>query len=184
MNLNLSENAQGADNQQERLQSISTELGHYLAGFADGEGSFNISVIRRKSDYQRGWKIAASFNVSQRSSQIPELFQQALGCGTIRFRRDGVCYFEIRNIVDLNTTVRHFFERFPLLSDRQSGRFHLLMEAVAIMTRREHRTEAGLKALLQIREMMISNRPRKYQITDVLAKSSETIRQAHASEMI
>ena len=184
MSLNLSENATGADNQQERLQPIPIELGHYLAGFADGEGSFNISVIRRKADYQRGWKIVASFNVSQKSSQIPLLIQRTLGCGTIRFRKDGVCYFEVRTMKDLNTSVRWFFERFPLLSDRQSTRFRLLMEAVAIMAEGRHLTEAGLIDVLYIRELMINTRKRKYEIADVLAKSSETIRQDPVRDMI
>ena len=168
MNSSLSDNATDADNQQERLQYIPIELGHYLAGFADGEGSFNISMIKRNSDYQRGWKISASFNVSQKDSQIPLLFQKTLECGTIRFRRDGVCYFEVRNATDLNSSVRSFFERFPLLSDRQSNRFHLLMKAVEIMAQGQHRSEEGLEAILQLRELMVSNRKRKYKLTDVL----------------
>jgi len=89
----MTENATGADNQQERLQYISDDLGNYLSGFADGEGSFNISVIRWKLDYRSGWKIVASFNISQREDTIPKLFQKTLQCGTIRYRQDGVCYF-------------------------------------------------------------------------------------------
>ena len=42
----MTENASGAENQQERLQPIPIELGHYLSGFADGEGSFNGSKNR------------------------------------------------------------------------------------------------------------------------------------------
>ena len=164
----MSENASGADNQQERLQYIPDKLGHYLSGFADGEGSFNISVIKRNSDYQVGWKISVSFNISQKDPQIPLLFQQTLGCGTIRFRRDGVCYFEVRTLADLNISVRAFFARFPLLSDRQASRFHHLMEAVALMTEGKHRGKEGLEQLLRIRESMISNRKRKYSMTDVL----------------
>ena len=51
---NLTKNASGAVNQQERpqeewLNKIPDELGYYLAGFVDGEGSFNVS-LRQKSD--------------------------------------------------------------------------------------------------------------------------------------
>ena len=164
----MSENATGADNQQERLQHISEELGHYLAGFADGEGSFNISVIRRPSDYRNGWKLVASFNVTQREPTILKLFQEVLGCGTIRFRKDGVCYFEVRKIADINKIVREFFTRFPLRSQRQAQRLQLLLDAVAIIARGEHLTQEGLNKVLSIRELMISNRKRKYNITDVL----------------
>ncbi len=163
-----SDNRVRADNQQERLQHIKPELGHYLAGFADGEGSFNISVVKRQSDYQSGWKIVASFNISQRDSTIPLLFQQVLGCGTIRFRKDGVCYFEVRRITDINQTVREFFARFPLRSERQARRLELLLEAVALLDAGAHRHEDGMQKILQVRELMTSNRHRKYSITDVV----------------
>jgi hypothetical protein len=163
-----SENQIRADNQQERLQHIGPELGHYLAGFADGEGSFNISVVKRQSDYQSGWKIVASFNISQRDSTIPLLFQQVLGCGTIRFRKDGVCYFEVRRLNDINETVRAFFAKFPLRSERQAQRLKLLLQATALLGERAHHNEAGMQEVLKIRELMTTNRPRKYSITDVV----------------
>jgi hypothetical protein len=167
-NMRLSENATGADNQQERLQHISDDLGHYLSGFADGEGSFNISVVRRKSDYRYGWKIVASFNISQREATIPKLFQETLQCGTIRYRRDGVCYFEVRTMIDIHETVREFFARFPLRSERQASRLQLLLQVVDLLVRGEHLTPQGLEAVLIIREQMVSNRIRKYTMTDVL----------------
>lgn len=179
-----SENQTRADNQQERLQYVSNDLGHYLSGFADGEGSFNISVVRRTSDYRFGWKIVASFNISQREATIPKLFQKTLQCGTIRYRRDGVCYFEVRNMIDVHETVRNFFTQFPLRSDRQALRLQLLLQAVELLVGRKHLSPYGLEAILEIREQMICNRKRTYQMADVLAESSETIRQAHVSEMI
>ena len=164
----MTENASGAENQQERLQSIPIELGHYLSGFADGEGSFNVSVVQRKEDYRNKWKIVVSFNISQRDSQIPILFRQALGCGTIRYRKDGVCYFEVRIPNDLHTLVREFFARFPLLSDRQSMRLYYLLEIVDIMMAGEHTKMDGIRAILDIREKMVVSRRRKYSIADVL----------------
>lgn len=164
----MSENASGADNQQERLQHISEDIGNYLSGFADGEGSFNISVIRRPSDYRNGWKLVASFNISQKEPTIPLLFQEILGCGTIRFRKDGVCYFEVRKIADINEVVRVFFTRFPLRSERQAYRLQLLLQAITIIAKGEHLNRVGLKRILDIRELMLSNRQRKYKIADVL----------------
>lgn len=164
----LSDNAPGADNQQERLLHISNDLGHYLSGFADGEGSFNISVIRRNSDYQTGWKLVASFNISQREATVPKLFKETLQCGTIRYRRDGVCYFEVRKMTDINEAVRDFFTQFPLRSARQTLRLQLLLRATSLMVRGEHLTLKGLESVLAIREQMVSNRKRTYQMADVL----------------
>ena len=164
----LSENVSDADNQQERLQFISDDVGHYLSGFADGEGSFNISIIKRNNDYRNNWKIVASFNISQRDATIPKLFKETLKCGTIRYRRDGVCYFEVRKIDDLNIIVRNFFERFPLRSKRQTLRMQLLMQAVELISKGDHLNTNGLKQVLSIREKMISNRKRTYTMADVL----------------
>jgi len=164
----MTDNAIGADNQQERLQYISDELGHYLSGFADGEGSFNISVVRRKLDYKSGWKIVASFNISQREATIPKLFQETLQCGTIRYRQDGVCYFEIRRITDINETVREFFTRFPLRSERQALRLQLLLQSTELLAHGEHLKPQGFEKVLEIRQLMTSNRKRKYNLTDVL----------------
>jgi hypothetical protein len=54
-----SENPSGADNQQERpspsgwLDAIPHDFGHYIAGFVDGEESFNVP-IRRERDRGAG----------------------------------------------------------------------------------------------------------------------------------
>ncbi len=75
-----SENPTGADNQQERpspsdwLDAIPHDLGHYIAGFVDGEGSFNVP-IRRERDRGLPWRVSLSFNVSQLGSEAPVLLQ-------------------------------------------------------------------------------------------------------------
>jgi hypothetical protein len=49
-----SENPSGADNQQERpcssnwLDRIPSDLGNWVAGFVDGEGSFNVPIRRER----------------------------------------------------------------------------------------------------------------------------------------
>jgi hypothetical protein len=49
-----SDNPSGADNQQERsgssawLDRIPHDLGHWVAGFVDGEGSFNVPIRRER----------------------------------------------------------------------------------------------------------------------------------------
>lgn len=164
----MTDNAIGADNQQERLQHIPNDLGSYLSGFADGEGSFNISMVRRSSDYKNGWKVVASFNISQLDPKIPKIFQQVLECGTIRFRRDGVCYFEVRTITDINGKVCDFFATFPLRSKRQAYRLQLLLQAAELIACGQHLTSEGLREVLKIRDSMVSNRKRKYETADVL----------------
>jgi hypothetical protein len=95
-----SDNPSGADNQQERpsspawLDAIPPDLGHYVAGFVDGEGSFNVP-IRRERDRGLPFRVSLSFNVSQIGPEAPELLRSVFEVGTVRGRGDGVFYFEV-----------------------------------------------------------------------------------------
>ena len=71
-----------------KVGRIRPDIGYYLAGFTDGEGSFNVSFRPRK-DYGIPWKVSLCFNISQRDPVILSLFKKHLECGTMRQRRDG-----------------------------------------------------------------------------------------------
>src|SRR5947207_1268445 len=114
-----SDNPSGADNQQERpsstswLDRIPFDVGHYVAGFVDGEGSFNVP-IRRSGDRGLPWRVSLSFNVSQLGAEAPRFLHEVFGVGTVRGRGDGVFYYEVTRPADLEDRVFQFFERFPL----------------------------------------------------------------------
>src|SRR6267378_7790551 len=74
------------------VEAVTETLGQYLAGFANGEGSFNLS-FRPRGDYRQPWKISLCFNVSQRDPTGLMLLNQHLRCGTMRQREDGVWYY-------------------------------------------------------------------------------------------
>ena len=80
-----------------RFDNIPPKVGHYLAGFADGEGSFNV-VFRPRKDYRIPWKVSLCFNISQKDKVILALYKRYLQCGTLRGRPDGVWYFEVNNL--------------------------------------------------------------------------------------
>src|SRR5947208_14725832 len=93
---------------------VPSNIGHYLAGFADGEGSFNVS-FRPRDDYRVPWKVSLCFNISQRDEVILSKFKRHLGCGTMRQRRDGVWYFEGNNLTAILENVIRFFDHIGLL---------------------------------------------------------------------
>ena len=72
--------------EQQSLKQIPNHIGWYLSGFADGEGSFNVS-LKKDSEYQVHWHIEPSFNVSQKDVTILALMKRYLGVGTIRRQR-------------------------------------------------------------------------------------------------
>lgn len=190
-----SDNPCGADNQQERLPEMTSydpkkvppAIGHYLAGFADGEGSFNVA-FRRRHDYEMPWKVSLCFNVSQRDKVILALFKRHLKCGTLRSRSDGVWYYEVNN---LNAVVEHvipFFDRFRFLSAKKKRDFAKFKQLASLVTDGNHLNEEGIRAILEIRKDMNDGGAgrRKYSDAEILkaferGESSETIRQAERS---
>ena len=163
------------------VEQIPLDIGYYLAGFADGEGSFNVS-FRRGPDYKGvPWKISLCFNVSQRDEEILRVFQHQLGCGTMRTRPDGVWYFEVNDFESITSRVIPFFMRFGFLSAKKRRDFRKFTEIAALIKEGSHRTSQGVQEILRIRRDMNDGgaKRRKYAdgiILDQLRESSETTR--------
>lgn len=151
------------------LNEIDPRFGHYIAGFTDGEGSFNISVVKRK-DYVGEWKIVASFNISQRDRVILAFIKNIFGCGTLRERSDGVVYYEVTNVNALNDKVIPFFNRFNFLSANKKKNFSIFTKVIELMNRKEHLNPKGLRQILELRETLNEGRgrKRKYNLVDVI----------------
>ena len=163
-----------------RILRVPVEIGYYLAGFADGEGSFNVS-FRPRPDYQVPWKVSVSFNVSQKDRVILALFKRYLGCGTLRGRPDGVWYFEVTNLNAVTENVIPFFDRFRFLSAKKKRDFSKFKQVVDLMQKGSHLTSDGIRQILHIRSDMNDGGKRRYTHEEILAtliESSETTRQA------
>lgn len=104
------------------VKRIPPRIGYYLAGFTDGEGSFNVT-FRRRQDYRMPWKVSLCFNVSNRDKVILALFKRYLQCGTLRQREDGIWYYEVNNFNAIRDHVIPFFEQFRFLSAKKKRDF-------------------------------------------------------------
>lgn len=163
------------------VQRIPSKIGWYLAGFADGEGSFNVS-FRRRSDYSFPWKISLCFNISQRDPVILSLYKRHLECGTMRQRRDGVWYYEVNNLSAIRQNVIPFFGRFGFLSAQKKRDFAKFVRLTAIIENGEHLGRDGVEEILAIRRDMNDGGKRTYSDEQIMARieaweSSETTRQ-------
>jgi len=163
---------------------IPQRIGHYLAGFADGEGSFNVS-FRRRADYAMPWKVSLCFNVSQRDKTVLVLFQRYLECGTFRQRLDGVWYYEVNTFIAIVDHVIPFFDAFGFLSSKKQRDFAKFKQLAALIAGGRHLQKEGIDEILEIRRDMNDGGAmrRKYSDDDVLKlfevrESSETARQA------
>lgn len=146
------------------LKKIKPEHGHYIAGFTDGEGSFNVSV-KKRSDYKDKWKLTASFNISQRDRAVLAWIKHILGCGTLRERKDGVVYFEVTNITSLREKIIPFFERFTIRSQTKKKNFLIFKEIVLLMYEKEHLSKKGFQKILVLRKQLNEGRGRKRKYT-------------------
>jgi LAGLIDADG endonuclease len=163
------------------LDRIPRDLGHYVAGFVDGEGSFNVP-IRRERDRTMPLRAGLSFNVSQIGRSHPEMLQEVFGCGTVRERKDGVVYFEVTKPSDLRERVFPFFERFPLRGPKATD-LDVFIRITHLVQSGEHLSPAGLQRIVELRSPM--NRGGKRRRTDQEIgqlleewESSEAIRKA------
>ena len=162
------------------VKSISPRIGYYLAGFTDGEGSFNVS-FRKRADYKIPWKVSLCFNISQKDEVILALFKRYLKCGTLRSRKDGVWYYEVNNINAINDNVIPFFNHYGFLSAKKKRDFFKFKEINRIFLEERHLTYLGIREILNIRKDMNDGGKRKYlekEILQAFGKSSETTRQA------
>jgi len=128
-----------------------SSLGAYLSGYADGEGCFCVS-FSRSTRHKFGWEIRPSFSVSQNAdrSEVLKLFQQTLGCGTLRpDRSDHTLKFEARSVSDLATKVLPHFERYPLRSSKQKD-FERFATIVQLMQRGAHLNQVGFSEIVQL----------------------------------
>ena len=148
--------------------SVPSHIGHYLAGFTDGEGSFNVS-FRPRSDYRTPWKVSLCFNISQRDEVILSRFKRHLGCGTMRQRHDGVWYYEVNNLVALRENVIPFFDHFGFLSAKKQRDFAKFKRLALLLGERRSMDRERVAEILRIRSDMNDGGNRRYTDDAILA---------------
>jgi hypothetical protein len=149
----------GADNQQERpssaiwLDALPANLGNWVAGFVDGEGSFNVPIRRLRSGSRLPFRVSLSFNVSQIGPEEPRLLQSVFGVGTVRGRGDGVYYFEVTTVSGLVDWVFPFFEQFPLRGSKRHD-LEIVRKITALIQLGRHLSPSGFEEILLLRAPM------------------------------
>ena len=144
-------------------------LGFFLAGFVEGEGSFNVS-LRRKLDYKTNWQVVMSFNVSQKDPTILKMLMGELNCGIIKVRRkDNLYSYDVTRPEDIIQRVIPFFKKYPVFSDSKTRNFAIFCEIASILEKGDHRNLSGLRKVLELRERLNEGkgRTRKYGINDI-----------------
>lgn len=165
------------------IHKIPRDIGYYLAGFVDGEGSF-YSIVRERSDYRSGFRFSIGFNVSNRDLVILSLLKKHIGCGTIRERSDGCFIYQVDSIRSIQTYVIPFFKKFGFLSAKKKNEFAVFREIVDLQILGIN-TIQKLEKFLTLRKKLGINRIFRFSYSDEyilkrfkekIEESSETIR--------
>ncbi|CAJ0824695.1 6753_t:CDS:2 [Entrophospora sp. SA101] len=119
------------------FSKITPQIGYYLAGFTDGEGSFHDKVILA-------------------------LFKKHLQCGSLRSRVDGVWYYEVNNFTAIVQNIIPFFRKYGFLSVKKKNDFAKFRQIAELIVRKDHLTKEGIKKILELREQMNNGGKHKY----------------------
>jgi hypothetical protein len=155
-----SDNAESAENQQERLFRIG-----WLVGFVDGEGCFSCPVFRNSS-MRLGWQVQPSFVVVQGESSrdVLEEMVSFFGCGRVyrNHRRDNhredLFRYYVSRFSDLRDVIVPFFNTNPLRTSKRDN-FEKFAQVIDLMTLRRHLTVSGLVEIAEIAQTMNFRKP-------------------------
>lgn len=160
------------------------QLFYYLAGFADAESCFNVS-LKHQEDTRFGWVLDPVFHITQHKDNkgILELFKRTLKCGRIieKYGQKDTIQFMVDNRRQLMEKIIPFFERYPLITKKEDySRFK------EIVTKLEDRKHADIDEFVKMVKLAFkmnhNGKQRRYKLNEVLKDlkkymgSSEAIR--------
>jgi hypothetical protein len=157
-----------------QLSTDGIDLGSYLSGFVDGEGSFLVSFSRR-SRMRLGWEVRPSFCVSQNEDRAEILSRMRVyfGCGSVRRNvSDDTMKYEVRALEDIFAKVIPHFQRYPLLSGKQEDfeRFVLICQMIR---NGDHLSGVGFRRILTAVRSMNRGGHRRYSVDGILQSIRE-----------
>ena len=144
-------------------------LEHYISGYVDGEGCFNVSFSRR-AKMKTGWEVKPSFSVSQNEdrSQVLKIMQKYFNCCTLRRDyHDKTLKLETRQLNNLTEKIIPHFLKYPLLSSKKRD-FTLFAKVCQIMASKKHTKKSGLVRIIDLAFQMNSSGRRKYSKEEIL----------------
>ncbi len=140
----------------------------WVAGFADGEGCFHVSIQRHPS-MAIGYQVLPEFVIVQHRRDIQVLYalKRFFGCGVVRPDDEDRYAYRVRRLECLER-ICDFFQQHPLKT-RKNVEMRRFRKIVLLMKEGRHRTREGLLEIVEIAAQMNSaNRPALKQIRQEL----------------
>ena len=163
----LSDNASGADNQQERLINIG-----WVIGFVDGEGCFSIGFVKQsfsnnRKGYRTGYQVSHEFVVTQGKKSLSSLIelQKFFGVGQVIINRrydnhnEHLYRYVVRKREDLLKIIIPFFVQHKLRTSKKLD-FKKFAVCENMIDQGEHLNRDGLIRIAEITQTINRQKPR------------------------
>ncbi len=165
----------------ERMKKMKRrDLGYFVAGFIDGEGTFTVSLTRQTSrKYKKGWKwiLNPLFQTYQHEDHIDILYllrDHVFQTGRIHRKSSPyhVFTYSIENRTILQERIVPFFTKYNLATKERD--FVTWSKIINMIYEKEHLTEKGFIKIIDLIFTMNKNgKQRKYSKEYVLKTLSE-----------
>ena len=138
------------------LSSLQTPLElnpWFITGFADGEGSFSLSVRDIDMLTKKGRVLYVfSIGLHKKDEDILRSIQSTLGIGKIYPQGKQGVQFRVESKKELLILIEHF-DKYPLIT-KKSKDFLCFKKAIFLIKNREHLTKEGLRKLVSLKALM------------------------------
>ena len=128
---------------------------NWLAGFTEGEGCFNVSILSSKS-HKIGYQVIVRFIIAQHSRDV-QLMKNLIsnfGCGVISENSSqSVVIFTVNKLEDISEIIIPFFNEYPLHGSKRQD-FEDFVEIVKLIKGKAHLTIEGLEQIRVIKSGM------------------------------
>lgn len=156
---------------------------YFVTGFADGEGSFIISVTKN-SESSLGFRVKATFSIylSKKDLGLLKIIQSYFGgAGNIGENYKDFSSYTFNSLDEICNILIPHFDKYPLITNKFAD-YLLFRKAVMLMKNKSHLTEEGLKAIIDIKASL--NRGLNEELNTAFPKSIPVERSVVVNQVI
>jgi len=123
---------------------------HWLAGFTDADGSFQIKMIRRSTKNKP--EVILNYQIVQKTNKLLEMIKKDLG-GNIGYRKSQDTYYYGSTNFGSAKNVINYFDRYNLQSKKHVS-YLRWRKAYILIQNKEHLTEKGVTQIMKIKALL------------------------------
>lgn len=121
---------------------------HWLSGFTDADGNFQIKIINRKNRTE----IRLNFQIDQKKDKILILIKEYLG-GNIGYRKSLETYYYGSTSFGSAKKVINYFDRYHLLSSKHIN-YLKWRKTYIIIQNKDHLNNSGIEKIIKLKNTM------------------------------